>query len=97
MRYDKQAMLPASDRGMLVGSRRTFTAPGFARPMIDGLEEPARLREAFQEADSRQTDSGGSTVEQVEPLSFAARARAILLLSLLCWVTLLAALFWLMG
>jgi hypothetical protein len=65
--------------------------------MIDAFEEPAQLREASQGADNSQTDSGGSTVEQVEPLSFAARARAILLFSLLCWTMLLAALFWLLA
>ena len=60
--------------------------------MIDVLEEPAQRREASREADNSQTDSGGSKVDQVEPLSFAARARAILLLSLLCWAALGAAL-----
>lgn len=64
---------------------------------IDALDETAQLREASQEADNSQTDSGGSTIEQLELLSFAARARAILLLSLLCWTMLVAALFWLLA
>lgn len=71
--------------------------PGFGRPMIDALDETAQLREASQEADNSQTDSGGSTIEQLELLSFAARARAILLFSLICWTTLVAALFWLLA
>lgn len=65
--------------------------------MVDALEEPAQLREASQEADDCQADSGGSTVEQAEPLSFAARARVILLLSLLCWALLGAAFFWILA
>lgn len=88
-------MLRTRDRGMPAGSRQTFNAPESVQPMIDATAEPAQLREASQEADDSQMNSGGTAMEQVEPLSFAARARAILLLSLLCWATLVAALCWL--
>ena len=82
---------------MHAGSRQTFKAPESVQPMIDATAEPAQLREASQEADDSQTGSGGTAIEQVEPLSFAARARAILLLSLVCWTTLVAALYWLLA
>ncbi len=65
--------------------------------MIDVLEERTQLRGAPDEVEVGQGDSETTTVEQVEPLSFGARARAILLLSLLCWGVIVAALIWLLA
>ena len=62
--------------------------------MIDALREPTQLREASKEDN---TGSGGPPAGQAGTLSFAARVRAILLLSLLCWAMLIAALYWLLA
>jgi len=70
-------------------------ARGSANPMIDVLEERTQRRDTPDEPDVGQGDPEITAVERVEPLSFADRARAILLLSLLCWGVIVAALVWL--
>lgn len=61
---------------------------------MDNIEEPPQLLGASELADADEEDSVSATVEQLERPSFGARIRTIVLLSLLCWAVLIAAVAW---
>lgn len=86
-----EAMHLPSDRGIVRPYRRTFPADASARQNMANLEEQ-RQAPGGEEAEAAIRDSGEAKVEQVESISFAAKARAIMLLSLLSWLIVAAVL-----